>query len=317
MASDVYISVDLGASRVRAGRFSTDLEMLARTEAPSLADKGRDIVLANIFEQVDKVWPTDGSKVIGIGVCAPGPLNPETGMVVNLTNFVGWRDVPLRELFVKKYGIETFLGNDGNVAALAEAALGAGKGHSDVVFLTISTGVGGGVISAGKMLVGADGMGAECGHMIMLTEAEHVSTLEKETAGPGLARQARQAIQAGEKSSILELAGGALDAINAKHVSQAAKNGDALGLRIMTRAGKILGLGILSLLHIFNPQIVVLGGAVMEGSWDLMYGPMMEAIKEFALQPDYWNHLQIVPAALGENVSLIGSAVLALRKGAQ
>jgi len=160
-------------------------------------------------------------------------------------------------------------------------------------------------------------MGAECGHMVILVDDEHASTLEKETAGPGIARQARKALQNGEKSTILELAGNSMDAITAKHVSQAAFSGDPVALRIITRAGRILGLGIVSLLHIFNPQIVVLGGAVIEGNWDLMYEPMMQAIKDNALQPEYWNHLQITRAALGENVSLIGSAVLALRKGAQ
>ncbi len=317
MSNDVYIGVDLGGTRVRAARFSTDLEMLARTEAPSLARVGKEAVIERIYDVVQAVWPTDGSKVLGIGVTAPGPTNPRTGIIISLTNFVGWHDVPLRDLFQSKFSVPTYLGNDANLAALAETELGAARGYHDVVFLTISTGIGGGVISDGKMLIGADGLGAECGHIIMVVEGDHVSTFEKEAAGPAIARYAQIALQNGEKSSILDLTSGSIDEVNAKHVSDAAKSGDALGKRIMTRTGYMIGLGIVSHLHIFNPQIVVLGGGVVEGAWELLEGPMHEAIQQHSLVPEYWTHLKITLAGLGENVSLIGAAALARQQGAE
>ena len=316
MPEDVYIGIDIGGTRIRAARLTRTLEIQARTETPSLADEGVDAVIGRIFSQGQAVWPADGSRVAGIGISAAGPLNPMTGVVVKLTNFKGWHNVPLRELCHAQFGVETYLGNDANVAALAETTLGAARGYRDVVFLTISTGIGAGVICAGKMLVGSKGLGAECGHIIMIAEENRVSTLEKEAAGPAIARTAREAIERGEKSSILDRAGGSLEAITAKDVGESAEAGDPLAKKLIARAGWMIGLGIVSMLHVFNPEIVVLGGGVVDGTWNLLEDPMRRAIQEYSLTPEYWDHLVIARAALGENVSLIGAGALALHKGA-
>src|SRR4051812_3696876 len=292
MAKEVYIGIDLGGTRVRAARLTPDLEIEARVETPSLAQEGPDAVIKRLIAQAEAVWPTDGTKVLGVGVSAPGPVNPMTGVIVKPPNLNGWHNVPLREICHGRFGVETYLGNDANLAALAEAELGAARGYQDVLFLTISTGIGAGIITSGKLLVGVEGLGAECGHVVMIVgDDDHVSTFEKEAAGPAIARKAKQAIQDGQKSSIVELAGGSIDAVTARHVSDAAKQGDALGLKLMQRTGKIMGLAIISFLHTFNSQIVVLGGSVAEGGWDLLYEPMMDAIKQNALDPEYWNHL--------------------------
>lgn len=314
MAKSVYIGIDLGGTRIRAARLSPSLEIEARSETPSLADEGLDAVISRIFEQAAAVWPEDGSEVLGVGISAPGPVNPRTGILVKPPNLPGWHNVPLEKLCQERFGVKTYLGNDANVATLAEAELGAARGYSDVLFLTISTGIGGGIITGGRMLVGAEGLGAECGHVVMIVDNGRVSSLEKEAAGTHIARYAREAIAKGEKSSITDMVD-SIEQITAKHVSQAAKEGDLLAIRLIERAGRIIGLGIISFLHVLNSQIVVLGGGVVEGSWDMMYPPMLAAIKEAALDPEYWNHLKVVPAALGENVSLIGAGALALRKG--
>ncbi|MEP7287428.1 MAG: ROK family protein [Chloroflexota bacterium] len=317
MAKEVYIGIDLGGTRIRAARLTPDLEIEARVETDSRAEEGPDAVIERLIAQAEAVWPTDDSEVVGVGISVPGPVNPKTGVIVRPPNLKGWHNVPLRSICRKRFGVKTYLGNDANVAALAEATLGAARDYRDIIFLTISTGIGSGIISAGKLLIGSEGLGAECGHAIILIEDDRVSTFEKEAAGPAIARQAQQAIAAGEKSSILALAGGSLKAIKTKHVSEAAYAGDPLALRLIARVGKIIGLNIVSLLQTFNPQIVVIGGGVAEGAWDLIYDPMAEAIQQYSLDPEYWNHLVITQAALGENVSLIGAGALALRQGAQ
>jgi glucokinase len=316
MPEDVYIGIDLGGTRIRAARLNKNLEIGARTETDSLAEEGPEAVIRRIFAQAEAVWPKDGSRVLGVGVSAPGPVNPKTGVVVKPPNLKGWHNVPLRDLCHGRFGVETYLGNDANVAALAEAEMGAAKGFQDVLFLTISTGIGGGIISSGKMIVGAEGLGAECGHVILVVEGHRVSSLEKEAAGPAIAKQAQAAIEGGTKSSILDLAHGSIKRITAKHVAQAAKQGDALGIKVITRAGWIIGLGIVSFLHIFNPEIVVLGGGVIDGTWKILEAPLRDAVQQHALDPEYWKRLTITTAALGENVSIIGAAALALRKGA-
>lgn len=313
-ANPVFIGIDLGGTRIRAGRFDAQLNMEARVETLTKADDGPEAVIERMVTQAKAVWPKVGT-VSGVGVSVPGPMNPYTGIVVAPPNLPGWHNIPLQQIMEDRLGVPVYLGNDANLAALAEYQLGAGRGHQDVIYITISTGIGSGIISNGRLLIGSEGLGAECGHLIIFTDEDHVSTLEKEAAGPAIARAAQALIERGEPSTILGMVQSPRE-INAKHVSDAAKGGDRLAIRILSRAGRLVGLGIVSLLHTFNPQIVVIGGGVAEGSWETIYRPMRWAIEHYSIDSAYWERLIIAPAALGENVCLIGAGVLALHKGA-
>ncbi len=318
MPEDVLIGMDLGGTRLRAACLSTALEISERVETLTSAAEGSDAVIRRMIEQAKAVWPKNGARVVGVGVSAPGPINPYTGEIVAPPNLPGWHNVPLRDMLQSALDAPVYLGNDANVAALAEAERGAARGYTDIIYLTISTGIGSGVIVGGRMLLGADGIGAECGHLIMITENGHVSTLEKEAAGPSIARYARIAVASlkpGEHSAILDHAGGSIEAITAQAVGAAAKAGDPLAIKLIGYSGRMIGLGIVSLLHAFNPQIVVIGGGVADGAGALLFDPMREAIEQYAIDRAYWEHLVIAPAALGENVSVIGAAALAARKG--
>jgi glucokinase len=156
-------------------------------------------------------------------------------------------------------------------------------------------------------------LGAEVGHVIILVE-DRVSTLELEAAGPALARQAKARIEAGEASQIREMVNGDLSKISGATVGTAAGAGDALARSIVARAGRIVGYGVVSLLHLFNPEIIVFGGGVSTIG-DLLFDPMQEAIREASIDSSYWQDLKIVMAGLGENVSLYGAGALALTKG--
>ncbi|HRE48036.1 MAG TPA: ROK family protein [Aggregatilineales bacterium] len=310
-----YIGIDLGGTRIRAGRFDANLEMDARTETLTLDEEGVDAVIGRMVAQARAVFPTDGGRVAGIGVSAPGPIDPKAGVITSPPNLKGWKNIELRRILQEALGAPVFLGNDANLAALAEHQRGAGRGYTDLIYLTISTGVGAGVITDGRLLIGSHGFGAECGHLIMLVEGEHVSTLEKEAAGPSIARHAVAAIKAGEQSAIITFAANDLAEVTAKHVSEAARQGDPLALRLMGRTGKIIGCGIVSLLHTFNPQIVVIGGGVYKGASDLLNPAMNDAIRAYSIGAEYWRDLVIAPAALGEDVCLIGAAALAVGGG--
>jgi glucokinase len=140
------------------------------------------------------------------------------------------------------------------------------------------------------------------------------STLEKEAAGPALARKARARLEKGEKSTISDMVGGDLDQISGATVGKAAQAGDALALDIVRTAGKMVGLGMVSLLHLFNPEILVFGGGVSLLG-DLLFDPMRDAIQTYCIDSAYWRDLRIEPAALGENVSVIGAASLVVTRG--
>lgn len=312
--SEAIIAVDLGGTRVRAARLDRSLQIVQRNETLTEDERGLDATLERIKEIIRSVWPTDDTRVMGIGISAPGPLNPMTGVVVAPPNLKGWHNVPLGDILHSEFSVPVYVGNDANVAGLAETVLGAARGYRHVIFLTISTGIGSGMICDGKMLLGSVGLGAEAGHIIMMI-GDHVSTLEKEAAGPALVRKARARIEAGEKTRIAEMVGGELDHITGATVGNAALEGDAVALDIVRTAGRVIGLGIVSLLHLFNPEIVVLGGGVSNNLRELLFDPMREAIREHCIDRAYWESLRVEPAALGENVSLIGAGALVITQG--
>ncbi|MCC6803028.1 MAG: ROK family protein [Anaerolineae bacterium] len=312
--TEYVVGIDLGGTRMRAALLDHELNMVDRQEVPTDARRGRDATLDRMHELVQQILPDDPqAHVGGIGISAPGPVNPNLGLLVAPPNLPGWHNVPLVEILQKAFGYSTYLGNDANVAALAETARGAARGYRHVIFVTLSTGIGGGIISDGRLLLGKDGLAAEVGHMPLVV-GETVTTLEKEAAGPALARKARARIEGGEKSIISEMVNGRLEDCTGKVVGRAAVQGDALALSIVQRAGFIVGLGMTSLLHVFNPEILVFGGGV-SNLGEMLFAPMREAIQKYCIDSAYWQDLQIKPAELGENVSLVGAAALVITRG--
>jgi glucokinase len=311
--SEVIIGLDLGGTRVRAARLSHDLEILERHETLTDDERGLDATLTTMKDLIHEVLPKDGSKLAGIGVSAPGPLNPITGVVVAPPNLKGWHNVPLGDILHQEFGVPVYVGNDANVAGLAETVRGAARGFRHVIFTTLSTGIGTGMICDGKMLLGKEGLAAEGGHIILVVDGE-VSDFEQHAAGPALARKARARIEKGEKSIVSDMVNGKLDEISGATVGKAAHQGDAVALDVVRYAGRMVGLGMVSLLHLFNPEILVFGGGVSTIG-NLLFDPMREAIETYCLDSSYWRDLRIEQATLGENVSVIGAASLVVTRG--
>ncbi|HRF94854.1 MAG TPA: ROK family protein, partial [Aggregatilineales bacterium] len=200
----MIIGVDLGGTRIRAARMNAHLDILERVETLTLAETGPEATLNRIKEQIRRVMPADKNLIEGIGISAPGPLNPETGVIYTPPNLNGWYHVPLKAILEEEFGVPVYAGNDANVAALAEAVRGAARGYRHSIYLTISTGIGSGMIIDDRLLLGHEGLGAEAGHMMMIV-GDRVSSLEMEAAGPDMAMQAVNRIQAGEKSSMYDM----------------------------------------------------------------------------------------------------------------
>lgn len=316
--SDFIIGVDLGGTNVRAARLDQDLNIIQREAENTRSSEGFESTIQRIKELIRKVLPQDGSSVAGIGISAPGPLNPITGVVVAPPNLVGWHNVPLKDILEKEFHIPVYVGNDANVAAIAEVALGAAQGYRFAIYMTLSTGIGGGIVDEGRLIQGSQGLGAEVGHIPLLVENERVSSLEKEAAGRALAKQARAKMETGMPSTLLETMQGMSEKDwernGAKFVGQAALQGDALALDIVMRCGRVVGLGIVTLLHLFNPEIIVIGGGVSRIG-DILFKRIQETVQEHALDRAYWENLKIVPAVLGDNVSIIGAGALVLTQG--
>jgi glucokinase len=313
MSNDVFIGIDLGGTRIRAARLDADLRIQQRIETLTLDEEGQAAVIERIVAQAQAVWPRD-ARVAGVGVSAPGPVDTNAGLLTTPPNLKGWHNVPLARLLQERLGAPTFLGNDANLAALAEYSQGAAKGYRHAVYITVSTGIGGGVIIDGRMLLGTRGLAAELGHMVLVADGDRVSSLEREASGTAIGRQAQAALDRGEESILREMAE-SIDAVDAKLVSMAAKAGDKLALRLAHRAGWMLGHGVSSILLAFNPEIVVIGGGAAKGLWEWLLPPMWEAIKANCIDAAYWDKLKIVQPILGEDVSLVGAGALAMRQG--
>lgn len=312
MTSSYFIAVDLGGTQIRAARYTSSEEMEERIALETRAEEGFDAVFARVRDAIRDVWPVQGD-VIAVGLGAPGPLNFKRGLLRFAPNLPGWVNIPLRDMLREELGVPAFVGNDADVAALAEHRFGAGKGVSDMIYMTISTGIGGGMIFDNRLFTGGHGLGGEVGHMAIdprgpKCSCGNVGCLEVLASGTAIARRARERLAAGEPSVLTEWAGGDLTRITAKEVSQAGKQGDALSISVFEEAGTYIGATLVSLMYLLNPTLFVLGGSVTLAG-DLLFGPLCKTIEERAPQA-YREQTRIVQAELGSDVGLWGALAL-------
>ena len=308
------IAVDLGGTQIRAARYDHELNQLQRENTLTQAAAGVQPTINRMKAYIRKVLPAGDEDVLGIGISSPGPLNPFSGVIVAPPNLPGWLNVPLREIIAAEFKLPVYIGNDANVAALAEASKGAAQSCRHVSYITVSTGIGAGIICDGKLLLGRDGLAAEFGHIPIIVDEQTVSSVELEAAGPAIARRTIGALKSGASSLVSDLVKGDLSRIDAKVVGLAAANGDQLAIDVIAYAGRIIGLGIVSILHLFNPEVIVVGGGVTK-TGDLLFAPMRNAVRERVMDDAYTENLRIEPSALGDDVALVGAAALVATNG--
>jgi glucokinase len=290
--------------------------MIVRRAEPTRAAEGLESVLSRMVAGIRAVGDEVGWDCVkAVGVSAPGPLDPWQGVILWAPNLPGWKDVPLGERLRQAVCRPVFLGNDANLAALAEQRHGAGQGYTDLVYITVSTGIGGGIISDNRLIIGRRGLGAEVGHMTVeahgpVCNCGNIGCLEAMASGTALARQAREIVAAGIRTRIADLVDGDLKRISAKIVHDAAVDGDPVAVDLWRKAGVYLGVGIVNLMYLFGPGVIVIGGGLTKVG-DLMLAPMRETVQQ-RIKEVYWKDCPIVPAALGDDVSLIGAATLAV-----
>ncbi len=310
------VGVDLGGTNVRAVLADERGNFLERRETRTRAEEGPTAVVGRIVQLVREV-SEGAARPSAIGIAAPGPIDSRARVVSNPPNLPGWESVPLGRLVQERVGVPAFLGNDANIAALGEFTYGAGREAQHLIYITVSTGVGGGIISDGELLEGHLGAAGEVGHMVVDPEGPICNCglrghLEGLASGTALGRQAREAVAAGRPTLMVKLTGGGADAITARTVSEAAARGDELGLELMTGAARWLGYAVISLVHLFNPQVITIGGGVSKAG-DLLFQPLREVV--FAgLLPVFKEDLRIVPAGLRGDAGLAGAVALALRQ---
>ncbi|TVY02989.1 ROK family protein [Cohnella terricola] len=311
MKKQVYAGIDLGGTKILALILDENGTVLKKTEAATHAQEGADAVIGRMIELI-REGLDESYQLASIGVATAGTLNSGEGVVAYASN-LGWTNVPLGTKLREAFGVPVNLENDANAAAYGEWAAGAGRGTKDCVYVTVSTGIGAGIVSGGKLVRGRDSSAGELGHITIDWKGPkclcgNVGCLETYASGTAIGRRANQmaADLPDQAALLIEKAGG--EAITSRHVAEAAAEGDELSVRILEEAGQALGAGMVSIIHAMNPEVVIIGGGASSIGAPLLE-PMHRYIADHGIGT-MARGVKFVSPLLGKEAGAIGAALL-------
>jgi glucokinase len=315
------LAVDIGGTKIITAIISDDGRVIAKDRCLTLAGEGVQAVIDRLFSAADSLLNRNNmepAQLSGIGLASAGIIDSGRGVITVSPNLPDWCDVPLGDIVRERYRVDAFLVNDASAAALGEHRFGAGRGVSNLVLLTLGTGIGGGIIINNEMYLGSCGSAGEIGHMTIDINGPECGCgnrgcLEVLASGTAIARDAVSRIGQGERSSLVEMVRGKLENVTAEKIGAAARNGDSLALDVLSRAGIYLGVGLANLINIFNPEMIVLGGG-MVGLGDLFIAPAQRVAVERSF-PVSARAVRIVTAQLENEAGVYGAAIFALEGG--
>jgi len=312
-AAKPILAIDLGGTQIRAAHVSPDLAVSARHAEPTAAETGPDDVVARICALATEAGADARAAglpdPVGVGISAPGPLNPWLGLVVSPPNLPGWRNVPLADGVESRLGLPTFLERDTNVAVMAEWRYGAGRGVENVIYITVSTGIGGGLVLRGVPLYGPDGTAGEIGHVTVDLDGPlcgdgmpgHVEAIG---SGRAIARDARALLERGEAPALARLVSkGRI--VDAALVAEAADAGDTACAAVYERAFVAIGALCAGLVMALNPEVIIIGGSIA-GHRPALLDAIRREIDNRSY-PGPARRARVVPPQFADDVSLIGS----------
>ena len=317
MAKGYYVGVDVGGTKIAAGLVSPGGEVLGWKKTPTPRGAGPARILAVVAELIRDAIRESGRKprrLKALGVGVPGLVDAKTGSVLAAPN-VNLAGYPIAAELGRLFGVEIAIGNDVNLGVLGESWRGAGRGVEDFVGIFPGTGVGGGVISGGRLLTGAHGAAAELGHIVLdpkgpLCGCGARGCLEAYASRTAIERDIRAGVKAGERSGIAELNGGSLDVIKSKVLAKALKRRDPLVTRVMAAAAERLGEGCVAARHCLDPELFVFGGGLIEACGSFLLPLIRRRVAKDPLFKKV-GPCRIVPAALGDEAVVLGAAALA------
>ena len=308
---DLYGAIDLGGTNVRAVIAGLDGKISGDDRRPSHASDGLDATIETLLASLAQACSAAGveaSALGGLGVATPGWVDTERGIVPAAPQLVGWRDVPLVEMLQERLGLIVRLENDANAAALGENVFGAGRGTRHMLYITVSTGVGAGIIADGRLYGGAKGSAGEIGHTIVDPSGPPCGCgkrgcLESLSSGTAIARRAVEAVDRGD-SAVLAAIREREGHLAARLVADAARQGDAASIAIYEEAGFFLGIALANAVNLLSPEAIVLGGGVMQAK-DLFLPRAEETMRDRALDEPL-KHMRLAEAELGDRAGVMG-----------
>jgi glucokinase len=318
------MALDLGASRLRAAVVNASGRVLTRAEARAPVEAGPQGVLATAIGMLrrvrDEAPASTRGSIAGVGIAAPGPLNPAAGTLVEPPNMPrSFRGAALANPIGTALSLPAVLERDTHVAALAEWEFGAARGLTDFLYLTVSTGIGGAIIAGGRLVGGPDGVAGELGHLLVEVDGPPCGCgarghLEGIASGSAIARAAAVAITDGRAGSLASLAASLGRGLDARDIAEAEDDGDATAGEIMGRARRAFAEASVTLVDVFNPERIVVGGSVARNQGERWLAPARERVAAVAFSVPR-ARVEIVPAELGDDVGLVGALPLLRRAG--
>jgi glucokinase len=313
--------IDIGGTKIALGLCTAGGEIVSRRRLPTRTEIGPGHILEHVFHEIENMLCETRGELAGAGIGCAGPLDLERGLVMSPPNLPGWDGFPLASVVQKRFGVPVFLDNDANAAALGEHERGAGRGLQDMVYMTISTGIGGGIIVGGKLVRGVAGAAGEVGHLSVLPNGPEcgcgaLGCLETLCSGTAIARRARKRIAAdGASSSLISSMVKDPSEVTAETVAHAAQRGDRLAREVWDETIYYLSIGVASIISVLAPEAIIIGGGV-SSSGEQLLGPLRPQVAERVRMLPV-EKIRIVRAALGEDSGLHGALALGRRVWSQ
>ncbi len=320
----VIVGIDIGGTKVAGGLVNQQGRLMKALVVPTRAKEGLKASYQQILILIERLIHDAGPKenVAGIGLCAPGSINPRTGTVLTAPNLPGWKNFPLAGKIAKRFGLPTKLENDANAAALGEALFGAGVGYRDIFYVTVSTGVGTGIIINRAVYHGKNGVAGEGGHVSIDYRSPFrcgcgsLGCIEALAAGPGMARRARVFLEQEytAPSLLRDLTHGQLGQITPEMIEEAARAGDRVARLIVDETGFYLGVWLGGMIALLDPEAIIIGGGVARIGKPL-FEKIRETIPRYTINRQFAAKTPLLPAKLQKNVGIFGAAALLLPAG--
>ena len=307
------IGIDVGGTNVKIALVDDKGNILYSNSVPTRAEMGYEYTVTNIKQaiyELMKETKLSTKDIEGIGFGFPGQVDYKAGVVRNAPNIPGWVEVPIAKLIEDEFHIPTRVDNDVRCAALGELNYGAGKGCENLICITVGTGIGSGLIVNGKLVRGADNAAGEIGHIKLNMQGGPLcgcgdrGCLEAYASGPSIVAMAEEYIRGGKSTKYRELAN---PDITPYIVAVAAKEGDPVAKQIFRIMGEYIGMGLVSVVNLLNPEKIIIGGGVADAG-DILLDPIRETIAKRAMTIQ--REVEVVPAQLGNTAGVIGASLL-------
>lgn len=305
--------IDIGGTKVAIALANTEGETLAKRRLPTQNENGPFAVLESVAQTLTEVLRENEASLVAIGIGSPAPLDVQKGLILSPSNLLDWDRFPIVQILREKFGVPVLLENDANAAALGEHSFGAGRGYNNVFYVTVSTGIGGGIVINGEIYHGVSTGAGEIGHTIVQPDGVRcncgsIGCLETISSGTHIVRRVNERLLNGEPSIIPELKSEGTE-MSAGVVVEAVRRGDQLAIEIWNETCRCLAIGIANAITLLAPEVVIVGGGVASAG-DLLLGPLKRLVPEYvSMIPK--DKINIVPAALGTESGLYGAIELA------